>query len=200
MNVRCIEPSQYQRATWKNGLGFTDQIAIHPPGADLRRGDFLWRISSARIERSSPFSAFPEHDRILVVLEGEGVRLSHDFGEGGESDRVDLPALEPYEFPGDIATHCELMGGPIRDLSIFINKGRVSAMADVHRIDEEVHLEPQAATIFVHVVRGAIELNGLRAGQGATLRADLGANDNSQLLTLKAIEAGSVAVVIQLAS
>lgn len=66
-SVSILKKSGFQRSVWKNGLGFTDQIAIYPHEAELKRGEFLWRISSARIERDSPFSAFPEHDRILLV-------------------------------------------------------------------------------------------------------------------------------------
>lgn len=90
-------------------MGFTDQIAIHPPASDLRRGDFLWRLSSARIEKASPFSTFPEHDRVLIILEGSGVRIVHQFSPG-EVEITDVLPLEPYEFPGDVPTDCVLLG------------------------------------------------------------------------------------------
>ncbi|RYZ62872.1 MAG: HutD family protein, partial [Proteobacteria bacterium] len=113
--TELLTPDRYSRAKWKNGLGHTDQIAIYPENADLRKSDFLWRISTARIENSSDFSIFPDHDRNLIVLEGQGMRLTHTFPESDSADTVELPKLEPYEFPGDVPSRCELMGGPIQD-------------------------------------------------------------------------------------
>src|SRR5207253_2061990 len=69
-----VRRDSYPRSLWRNGLGHTDQIAIEPPTAKLAAGDYLWRISTAQIARGSEFSLFPEHDRILVILAGAGVR------------------------------------------------------------------------------------------------------------------------------
>lgn len=53
---------------WKNGGGETAEILCHPQGAGF--GDFNWRISTARVASSGPFSTFEGIDRILTVLEG----------------------------------------------------------------------------------------------------------------------------------
>jgi environmental stress-induced protein Ves len=124
---KVISKNQYRRSIWKNGLGHTDEIAIYPEGADLRRGDFSWRVSSARIEQPSSFSMFPEHDRVLVILSGAGVRLFHRFEEGDPEEIAELAPLASYEFPGDIQSRCELIDGPVQDLSVFIRKGAFEA-------------------------------------------------------------------------
>jgi environmental stress-induced protein Ves len=137
VSVKQIAKTEFMRAQWKNGLGYTDQIAIHPAGADLRKADFLWRVSSAKIDQSSAFSMFPEHDRILLILEGKGIRLFHRFEEGEPEDSTDLPPFEPYEFPGDIQSRCELISGAVKDLSIFIRKGEVEASLEVVELNED---------------------------------------------------------------
>ncbi|MBV8784344.1 MAG: HutD family protein [Gammaproteobacteria bacterium] len=53
---------------WRNGGGVTYEVAVHPPGADLR--DFEWRVSVAAVGAAGPFSAFPGIERQLLVLEG----------------------------------------------------------------------------------------------------------------------------------
>ncbi len=153
-----ISKNTFTRAQWKNGLGYTDQIAIEPAGSDLRAGNYLWRMSSASIANASEFSIFPDHDRALVILEGAGVRLFHT--DEGFEDSVDLPPLEPYEFPGDIKSRCELLDGPIRDLSIFFRKGVVSASVDVIRIEADTvwNWENRAAWNFIFGVRGDFEV------------------------------------------
>jgi environmental stress-induced protein Ves len=114
---RVIARENFKRTPWKNGLGWTDQIAIYPEGSELRRGDFDWRVSTARISQSADFSIFPNHDRVLVVLEGNGVRLAHQFEPGEAPEIVVLQKDGVYEFPGDIPTRCDLVSGdgPPRD-------------------------------------------------------------------------------------
>jgi environmental stress-induced protein Ves len=174
-SVTCLKSSDYRRTPWKNGLGWTDEIAIHPAGSDLRRGDFLWRLSTARVAQSAPFSLFPEHDRVLTVIEGAGVRLSHTFEEGEPAELVELPPLEPYEFPGDIVTRCELQEGPIQDLSVFLRKGIVSVLADSVAIEEgePFHWEPQFRTCFAFVASGSLQCQGRSAAGGEVLRIEM---------------------------
>lgn len=159
MRAGLIEKSQYRRSTWKNGLGFTDQIAIFPESSDLRLGNFLWRISSAQIQQDSPFSPFPDHDRVLVILRGAGVRLTHDYGDG-EGETVKLPLLAPYDFPGDVPSKCELLSGPVLDLSVFLRKGEVEAMTDIVDIapGEPFQWEPAGRWNFAFAAEGSFQI------------------------------------------
>jgi environmental stress-induced protein Ves len=161
IRFQSISRSSYRRSTWKNGLGYTDEIAIHPPGSDLRRGDFLWRLSSAQIAQASPFSVFPHHDRILVILSGAGVRLFHRFDEQDpEEERVELPTMNAYEFPGDIQSRCELIDGTVTDFSIFIRKAEAEAMVDTIQLrsDEPYPWTPNGRWNFIFAAQGGIQL------------------------------------------
>lgn len=170
--LTLLPQDSYQRSTWKNGLGWTDQIAIHPPGADLRKGDFAWRVSTAQIAQNSPFSPFPAHDRLLVVLEGQGVRLSHEYEPGEPMDVVELEPGNPYEFPGDVPTRCELLGGPVRDLSVFFRKGEWQVEAECMDLREAYEWTPQAATELMVVFEGSVRADGVEAGNGGTLKRE----------------------------
>jgi environmental stress-induced protein Ves len=168
--------SDYKRSTWKNGLGFTDQIAIYPPGASLARGDFLWRLSSARIEKSSPFSMFPAHDRTLVILKGAGIRMAHTFEEGEPEDVTEVPRLQAYEFPGDIQSRCDLMDGPITDFSIFTRTGEVSAMVEVRELEpeEESTWNFEGKWNFVYSIENRVETDFGDLSEGDTLEVGPG--------------------------
>jgi len=163
-----LKQTDYKRSIWKNGLGHTDEIAIFPPGSSLAKGDFLWRLSSARIEKASPFSMFPAHERVLVVLKGDGIRMAHTFEEGEPEDVNDVPALYPYEFPGDIKSRCELMGGPITDFSVFTRTGEVGVNASVEKIaaDEEFNWQAEGKWNFVFVIEGSIETSDGTVNEG----------------------------------
>jgi environmental stress-induced protein Ves len=165
---KIISKNQYRRATWKNGLGYTDEIAIHPEGADFRRGDFNWRMSSARIEQASAFSVFPDHDRVLVILSGHGIRLFHRFEEGEPEEAVELPPFSSYEFPGDIQSRCELIDGGVRDLSVFIRKGANEAQVRTIELagGAEESWIPQGRWNFVFAAVGNFSFESGRVDEG----------------------------------
>ena len=197
-----LHASDYHRTPWKNGLGHTDQIAIHPPGADLRQGNYDWRVSTARVAQSAPFSVFPEHDRILVILKGNGVTLSHEFVPGEERETVEVPLLEPYEFPGDVPTQCDLRSGPIQDFSVFIRKGEVSAIPDAALIssDQPYLLEIQAKTCFLFAASGILEVNDFTLQAGDTLRIELEDGPTEEPLIIRSQTPQSQLLTIQLDS
>lgn len=172
---------RYKRAAWKNGLGYTDEIAIYPETATLQKGDFIWRMSSARIEKASPFSVFPNHDRTLVILQGAGVRLYHTYEPGEEPEQVELTPLEPYDFPGDVPSRCELISGGVTDLSIFTRKAEAEALTEVQAADESEPLDwvPSGRWNFAYVADGSFEVyipgqgDVIRISEGETLRVEI---------------------------
>jgi environmental stress-induced protein Ves len=172
--MHLITRSSYRTSTWKNGLGTTSEIAIHPEGAALAKGDFLWRVSSARINAAAAFSEFPNHDRTLVILEGGGVRLFHQFSPEDEPETVEIPPLEPYEFPGDVPSRCELLEGPVADFSVFIRKGEIEAQTRVARLGagERLSWELTGRWNFAFAASGAFKTDGLTLPRGDTLLAE----------------------------
>lgn len=190
MSLHVLPQNEYRRATWKNGLGHTDEIAIHPEGADLRRGDFLFRLSSAHIAQASPFSSFPNHDRTLVIIAGKGVRLSHDYSGDGEEDTTEVPTLEPYDFPGDITSRCELISGPVTDLSLFIRKGEAEAITQVERISADgFEWFPEGRWNFLYSIDATLQIaadgNTYELTAGDTLAVEIHApSDEGAAITL----------------
>ena len=105
---------------WKNGGGSTTELAIFPPGANLE--NFVWRLSSAYVESSGPFSHFAGVDRSLAILSGDGLIL-HGHDEHGVPTRVRLDqGSQAYRFPGELAIHAELCGGPVLDLNLMTRR------------------------------------------------------------------------------
>jgi uncharacterized protein len=100
---------------WKNGGGETAEIVVSPPGADFE--SFDWRISTAVVATSGPFSAFPGVDRVLTVLEGGAMVLS----VGDQEQRLDA-ACEPFSFPGDLPSGAQLEGGELLDFNVMVRR------------------------------------------------------------------------------
>ncbi|MFD0462192.1 HutD family protein [Microvirga aerilata] len=73
MAARVIRNADLVRVAWKNGGGTTAEVAAFPEGSGF--DTFGWRISMADVESDGPFSVFPDIDRTLIVVEGNGIEL-----------------------------------------------------------------------------------------------------------------------------
>ena len=116
--IELLTPSDYRKMRWKNGAGYTLELA-RSAGEDL--AEFDWRISMADVTTSGAFSPFHGTQRILTVLEGEGLALQVD----GESHT--LRSLQSLPFSGDSTVSCELLAGPIRDFNLIYQPERYAA-------------------------------------------------------------------------
>ena len=99
---------------WRNGGGQTRELLAWPAGSDWQV-----RVSRADIAADGPFSAFPDVQRWLVVLEGAGVALH--FVDGQKLLHRGDP---PFEFDGANAPLCTLLDGPTQDLNLMVRKGQ----------------------------------------------------------------------------
>ena len=108
-------PARERRfAPWKNGGGETAEIVCHPEGAGF--DDFLWRISTAKVERSGPFSAFPGIDRVLTVIEGGSMDLCFEDGTVLHC----TPQSGPHPFAGEAACDAVLHEEGLLDLNLMV--------------------------------------------------------------------------------
>lgn len=99
---------------WKNGGGETAEILCQPEGAGF--DDFDWRISTAKVGQSGPFSVFPGIDRVLTVIEGGAMRLSFETGDSVTCH----PDGVPHGFSGAVACHADLSDAPLLDLNLMV--------------------------------------------------------------------------------
>lgn len=108
------------RATpWKNGMGRTRELAVHPAGAGM--DDFIWRVSVAEVESAAPFSAFPGIDRYIALLHGAGFTMSLD---DGRTHALTTP-FSPFAFPGEAQVNVALHSGPTRDFNLMLRRAKV---------------------------------------------------------------------------
>lgn len=114
--MRILRAAERVATPWKNGGGVTRELAAWPPGAGLDAFD--WRISLAEIAADGPFSTFPGVDRVLTVIQGEGLLLTVD-------DRMLAldAASPPLDFPGEAPVSARLTHGPISDLNVMVRRG-----------------------------------------------------------------------------
>jgi len=106
--------ADYETTAWSGGT--TTQLLIAPEDAHYAARDFLWRVSSATVERDkSDFTALPDYERRIATLRGE-ITLMHN---GGAPIR-----LRPYEvhaFSGADRTHSI---GRCTDFNLMLRRGK----------------------------------------------------------------------------
>jgi uncharacterized protein len=114
--MRTFSAADYKTMPWKNGGGSTIELALAPTGAGL--DDFDWRISSAQVSRSGPFSVFAGIDRSLAILHGSGLSLRIEQ----QGPMRLTPASAPFVFAGERHIEAELLDGTVTDFNVMTRR------------------------------------------------------------------------------
>lgn len=94
---------------WKNGGGVTREIAKSLPLNPF------WRLSIANVDNEGPFSIFDGLERVLTVIDGQGMRLVRNIGNLSANLHV------PVRFSGSEAVEGFLPNGPIQDFNLIFD-------------------------------------------------------------------------------
>ena len=152
---------------WKNGGGVTTELACRPLGASF--ATFDWRVSIARVETDGPFSLFAGVQRVLAVIEGEGLRLEI----AGEA----LPPLsagsDPLDFAGDVPVNARLLAGPIVDLNLMSRRDRFASRLVMLSGVQTLAVTAKTTGVFV-AIGGAVQIELSFAAGSRSLELDAG--------------------------
>ena len=75
MTIEHIKASDQATTQWTGGT--TTQLVIYPKDADYKKRNFLFRISTAKVEsEESVFTKLPNVSRKLLILDGE-IKIEH---------------------------------------------------------------------------------------------------------------------------
>jgi len=169
MQVKHLPAYEYQRMRWRNGLGWTREIARAPEGDDPPH----WRASIAEIDHDCAYSTYPGLRREQVLIEGNGYRLR--FEDGREASAQ--PPHGRIAFAGEDTPQCQLDDGPVRVFNLFHDPRQVSARIH-HRplVGTLVIFAEPRSTWLIYLIAGRMQLRGdghtLLLGQGDSLRLD----------------------------
>jgi environmental stress-induced protein Ves len=143
---------------WKNGLGTTREIAVHPSGAS--GDDFLWRVSIAEVDSAAPFSSFPGIDRHIALLDGVGFTMTLD---DGRVHALTTP-FAPFAFAGEAKVAVTLADGPTRDFNLMVRRAQARGEVVVWQKAGAYPLD--STIVLLYAARGEIETDAgtLHAG------------------------------------
>jgi environmental stress-induced protein Ves len=120
--LKILRATGYPRMPWKNGGGSTEEITRDDAAAGAALDGFGWRVSIADISASGDFSRFAGYQRIITVLQGDGMVLRVD-----RKDSRPLLPFDAFAFGGDSEVSSELLGGAIRDFNLIYSPLRFRA-------------------------------------------------------------------------
>jgi environmental stress-induced protein Ves len=132
---------------WRNGGGVTREVAS---GGGTGPQDFDWRVSIAEVGEAGPFSTFPGVDRIITVLDGEGMDLVIDGVEHV------LGPHEPLSFDGASRTECSRLRGPVRDLNVMTRRDRLTASVAIRDLSETRPIAIEGSQVLVLLTGAAV--------------------------------------------
>ncbi|MEU5001700.1 HutD family protein [Streptomyces sp. NPDC021622] len=186
--------SEYRSMPWKNGGGTTREVAsgaVQTPLSSAEPADgFDWRVSIADVDAGGPFSSFPGIDRVITLVEGEGMVLTVD----GTPQSVG--PLSPFAFSGDAVTDCRLEAGAVRDMNVMTRRGRATArvrMVTVAAAQEAELACAEGETLLVMTATEGIAVGGPDGRETALGRLDCVRHEGPGALTLRGD--GSVAEI-----
>lgn len=153
-------PSEYKNMPWKNGLGTTLEIKRRDDQYGLR-----FRISKASVVVHGLFSDFTGLHRILVLLSGNGMTLTHQNLNRSQSMHN---ALDIALFSGGDKTFAKLKNGTIEDLNIMVRETDTQANVSTIYVDQMLTFSDSRTLLFYALYAHTpctINLNANTAGE-----------------------------------
>ena len=191
MSARVLRASDYRRMRWKNGGGWTSEIAA-VPGTNDAQG-FAWRVSIAAVDSDGPFSLFPGCDRHIALLEGAGMELTF---EDADAVRLDQ-RLRFVTFAGEWQARGRLLAGPVRDFNVIVQRAEYRADVLPRPLVGPMLFVPEPDTTWlIHLVGGQAALKDvadarLAAGDSLLLQCGDGARN-------RVVSGGGEVIIVKL--
>ena len=169
MEWTLLTQEQYVTTLWSGGT--TTQLAIAPEGAVYADRDFLWRLSSAKVELPhSDFTPLPDYNRLISIVKGE---MELKIGEG---ERFPLEPLQVCAFDGGVPVES---WGLCSDYNLMMRKGACEGCAQGLKLEKGGALTwsapvfaPQAhknLTLAIYCAQGDVTVGGVTAQEGQML-------------------------------
>jgi uncharacterized protein len=183
MKIFLTKKQDLITTTWSGGT--TTQLAIYPPGSTLQERNFLFRISTAKVEaESSEFTRLPGIQRVIMILEGQ-LKLDH-VGQYSKT----LMKYETDIFSGDWKTRSR---GKVTDFNLMTT-GNASGTVEMVQIEKDQQMpfsfKEEGNILGFYVVMGTIKYMGDERNEilepGDFLLAQ--SNKKEDLFSLKAIQ------------
>lgn len=148
--IRLFNLDDYRQMRWKNGAGYTTEIARFPAQSAV---DFEWRISMAEVTTAGYFSDFTGKQRVISVLQGAGLTLQVD-----QQEAVSVKPFDLFTFDGSAQVYCDLLAGQVRDFNLIYNPKKYHVRVEWRQQSSLHQFLTSAQHVFIFNWADAIQL------------------------------------------
>lgn len=121
VRYKIVKETDVSVQAWSGGK--TRELSIYPNDASYQDRNFIWRLSSADIEKEeSDFTSLPDYNRIIMVLSGELILIYNG------NRTVKLKELEQDAFDGAWDTKSF---GKVTDYNLIFEKGSQGVLESI---------------------------------------------------------------------
>lgn len=156
MEFKIIRQGELKTTNWSGGT--TTELFIYPEGSVYSEGNFLWRLSTAKVEmEESVFTRLPGVSRVLMVLEGK-LGLEHE-----NHHKAVLDEFQQDSFMGDWTTRGF---GRVRDFNLMMKRGCRGSLEAVFIQEQDILSLPEVQasedfekiTEVLYAAKGTVEI------------------------------------------
>lgn len=178
--ITIISPESFKKIPWKNGLGFTTELAIND-GANLE--NFDWRLSIASVTSNGEFSNFSGYDRNLVLIEGHSISLLHD--QISTDNLIQL--LDIAKFDGGCKTFGTLHQGAINDFNVITKQSTTTVHVETYTKQQDVVQKlSKTSLMFIYSLSANVTINHvgkvITLSQGSLAKIEIRNDDSKNLI------------------
>lgn len=140
--MRLYTEADFKQMPWKNGGGTTLELFSLRDAQE----EILFRLSSASVKQDGPFSIFPNIERILFLVSGNGFKLKFaDF------DLLMANPFSPITFAGEEVISCELLDRECVDFNVMTNRNFGSSKLEIKRIKSGDQFSNVGGMLFIYL-------------------------------------------------
>ncbi|KGJ96708.1 HutD/Ves family protein [Thalassotalea sp. ND16A] len=137
--LEIIPPEKFTTSLWKNGKGKTIELAISKNGTI---DSFDWRLSIATVSEDGVFSNFSDLTRNLILIDGNGIELTHTNSLLNKNTEHSLQQLLSFAtFDGGDTTYGKLINGTITDFNLMHNPDKLTANVITSNLAQTIALQ-----------------------------------------------------------
>lgn len=141
--VQILTKEDFVLVPWKNGRGVTRELIRISKTSEE---EFDFRLSIAKVDQNGSFSTYNGHERILVLLDGDGFKLK------GLNSVITLDkVLDYYSFRGEESIDCELLGTACVDFNVITNRNFGRSEIEIERNANRIW-KALNFTLFIYLI------------------------------------------------
>ena len=154
MRIRHLSPEDARLSPRPGEVGVAHEWIVWPPQhIEDPTNDFDVRVSTVELAAPGPLASLDGYDRMLSVIEGEGLILSHS----DEAPRASVRRLESYPFQGEWPTEIELTRGVVTGFNVTTRRGQAEAHVEILRLGTRRVMEAlDVPAALVYGIRGTL--------------------------------------------